>query len=357
MRNGRVREQYDGSKRRMKTSSQIRQKGNGMDGNEPEQQEATKWLCGLPPEDATDPCLAFLSNEHRFSHFLVGPFRMAQQIDGRSESPSAYTVGETQGKAVALLAEDAELIAEMVLTRSVDDFLTYISHLMKLLFSQKPEILQEIVQVKLTDILRLPDKDSVIQYAVDDYVRKLSYRSLSELYRDLKDRTSFRLFTSDASLNTAMEAVAIRNVLVHNNGIIDSRLADLVPRYRAHEGHRAADFNAVSFRNELILAVIDIDHRARNKWRLPKGATEVPHLCHRFERLRYNDDGAGELDHGVTQEQNLHGPPCERCYSLTIRCDICAGHGRAAFTFGECTECAGTGWVCRTDGRYWKREI
>lgn len=303
-----------------------------LSGHEPELREAKEWLCGPPPENATDPCLAFLSNEHRFSHFLVGPFQMAQQIDSQSDT-SVRQSGDSRRSTATLLEEYSDLVAEMVLTRAVDDFLTYVSHLMELLFQRKPEILQEAVHVRLADILRLPDRDSVIQYALDDYVRKLSYQSLSELYRDLKDRTSFRLFTSETLLNAAMEAVAIRNALVHNNGVVDKRLADLVRRYRGHEGHRIADFNAVGFRNQLILAVIDIDQRARSKWELPKGTSEVPHLCHKFDRQT--------------------GPLCERCYIPTVRCAVCAGVGTVSYVFGECTECAGTGWVCPHDGKFW----
>jgi hypothetical protein len=269
---------------------------------------------------------------------------------------SAYRLGDSQRRSVALLEEYSDLVAEMVLARSVDDFLTYISHLMKLLFQLKPEILQDAVQVRLADILKFPERDSVIQYAIDDYVRKLSYQSLSELYRDLKNRTAFQLFTSEAQLKAAMEAVAIRNVLVHNNGIVDSRLSDLVPRYRGHEGHRITDFNAISFRNQLILAVIDIDQRAQRKWSLPKGTSEVPHLCHRFDSLLSKARPSIETEPEAPQEERRRGPSCERCYSSTVICEVCKGDGNVALTFGDCTECAGTGWRCPTDGKWWKRE-
>lgn len=185
-------------------------------------------------------------------------------------------------------------------------------------------------------------------------MRKLSYQSLSELCRDLKTRTAFQLFTSEAPLKAAMDAVAIRNVLVHNNGIVDARLSDLVPRYKGHEGHRIADFNAIGFRNQLILAVIDIDQRAQRKWGLPKGTGEVPHLCHRFDSLL--SKLSIETEPEDPRERRRSGPSCERCYSSTVICEVCKGNGRVAYTFGGCTACAGTGWVCPADGKWWKRE-
>jgi hypothetical protein len=322
-------------------------------GHTPELQDPNRWLCGPSPENATDPCLAFLSNEHRFSHFLVGPFQMAQQIDAQSDM-SAYQSGGSQARVAAVVEEYGDLVAEMVLTRSVDDFLTYVSHLMKLLFQQKPEILQTTVHVRLDDILKLPDRDSVIQYAIDDYVRKLSFQSLGDLYRDLKARTSFRLFTSEALLNVAMEAVAIRNVLVHNNGMVDTRLVDLVPRYTGHEGHRVADFDAVGFRNNLILAVVDIDQRARSKWGLPAGSSAVPHLCHRFDSL-FPEAELTSVNRSEPPRKRIgSGPNCQRCYRSTVSCQVCAGDGRVPFMFGDCTECAGTGYVCPQDGKWWQ---
>jgi hypothetical protein len=316
-------------------------------------QDAARWLCGPPPENATDPCLAFLSNEHRFSHFLVAPLQMAQQIDGQSDH-LANQSNDSERRIAMFLEEYSDLVAEMVLTRTTDDFLTYVSHLMKLLFQLRPEILQTTVQVRLADVLRFPDKDLIVQHAIDDYVRKLSYQSLGDLYRDIKDRTAFKLFTSEALRNTAMEAVAIRNVLVHNNGTVDAHLAGLIPRYRGQEGQRVADFDAIDFRNQLILAVIDIDQRARNKWGLPKGSGKVPHLCHRFDSLLSEAELPTESNPPVIRDRMRTGPDCRRCHRSTVTCEVCKGNGKVAFTFGLCTECAGTGWVCPQDGRHWQ---
>ena len=47
------------------------------------------------------------------------------------------------------------------------------------------------------------------------------------------------------------------------------------------------------------------------------------------------------------------GPKCLRCDRTTVRCEVCKGEGRVQFTFGDCTECAGTGWLCQVDGKYW----
>ena len=132
----------------------------------------------------------------------------------------------------------------------------------------------------------------------------------------------------------------------------DTRLAGLIRKYRGHEGHRVANFDAVGIRNELIVAAIDIDRRACTKWNLPAGTIQVPHLCHKLEQLVESQHV--EYPRAVSPRRLQEGPSCERCYSPTKQCEVCAGYGVVQFTFGNCTECAGTGWVCEQDGKYWR---
>src|SRR6266498_59995 len=230
---------------------------------------ARNWLCGPAPEGATEPCLAFLAGQHRFSHFLGGPFQLARFMDAKLRGDSASgPINPNESYEVAL-SEDRDLIEELVVSRSVDNFLTYLSHLTKLLFQTRPEILQAEVQVGLADVLKLPDKESVIQYAIDEYVQKLSLHGLRDLSRDFKRRVGFQLFISDESLDRAVEAVAIRNVLVHNNGVVDARLAGASSFFSAMRGERIEGFDSIGLQSLLVVSVIDIDGRARDKWALP----------------------------------------------------------------------------------------
>jgi RecJ-like exonuclease len=44
---------------------------------------------------------------------------------------------------------------------------------------------------------------------------------------------------------------------------------------------------------------------------------------------------------------------CHRCYSDLYTCPVCHGDGKVPYTFGECTECNGTGKLCPKDGKHW----
>ena len=44
---------------------------------------------------------------------------------------------------------------------------------------------------------------------------------------------------------------------------------------------------------------------------------------------------------------------CHRCHSDLYTCPVCHGDGKVLYTFGECTECNGTGQLCPKDGKHW----
>jgi RecJ-like exonuclease len=44
---------------------------------------------------------------------------------------------------------------------------------------------------------------------------------------------------------------------------------------------------------------------------------------------------------------------CHRCHSDLYTCPVCHGDGKVPYTFGECTECNGTGKLCPKDGKHW----
>jgi RecJ-like exonuclease len=56
---------------------------------------------------------------------------------------------------------------------------------------------------------------------------------------------------------------------------------------------------------------------------------------------------------GLTTRRELMMDACHRCYSDLYTCPVCHGDGKVPYTFGECTECNGTGKLCPKDGKHW----
>lgn len=248
-------------------------------------EKAGKVTCGPARSDATDPSLDFVSNVHHLMHFLATPFALANKLDRTLEilfdDPSEESDLINYSEAIR---GDAVLAGEIQVIHCVDHFLTYISHLLALLFRQKPEILSH-AQINLADVIRLPDKDAVIRYAVDEYVRRVSYQGMIGLYRDVKNKVGFQLFTEEQDLNFAVECVAVRNILVHNSGIVDSAMVAECPKYRSMEGGRVTGYAPQRMSDFIVLAAEDIDARAKAKWGLPAGRGRSPHLCHRLGKI------------------------------------------------------------------------
>jgi hypothetical protein len=320
--------------------------------------DAGRWLCGPAPDGATEACLEFLASQHRFSHFLGGPFQLARHMDAAMREGSASDDARPDRSYEAALSEDRDLIDELIVSRSVDHFLTYLSHLTTTLFRSKPEILRDELQVKMSDVLRLPDRDSVIQYAIDEYVRKLSFQGLADLCKAFRRRLGFEIFTEER-LGRAIEAVAIRNAIVHNNGIVDSRLAQSSSGQCAKKGERVAGFDSIGLQSLLVVSVVDIDDRAREKWNLPGGGVELPNVCHNLDVLitRHSDAAADEFN-GAEKFGGSHGGlACERCYSSLYECPDCAGRLTTSI-LGDglpCTTCRSTGHLCSAHGGHWQR--
>ncbi|MER6836324.1 hypothetical protein ABT320_20455 [Streptomyces cellulosae] len=251
---------------------------------------AGRCLCGSPPVSASDPLRNFLANQHRIVHFFGDIFRLAQRMDktldlifaeDRTESGESVRGGLYNYERE--MRKDQDIIDDLRAMRCVDHFLTYISQLLGLLFVENPHMLAHSnSEYKLKDVMRHADMDTFLRHAAESEVRSLSYKGMRELYRDVKSKFGFRIFEDAGDLNFAVEAVAIRNLLVHNNGIIDSRFKMELPKFADDEGERVRNFKAWHIENFFVLAAVDIDERARQKWGLPVGVTVVPHNCHRF---------------------------------------------------------------------------
>ncbi|WP_158689400.1 hypothetical protein [Streptomyces viridosporus] len=257
---------------------------------------AGKLLCGPIPVSATDPLRSFLANQHKLLHFFGGIFRLAQRMDQTLDvlfeeqtSESGRPLREGMFQYEREMRKDQEIIDDLRVMRCVDHFLTYISQLLGLLFTENPHMLAHSnSEYKLKDVLRHPDMNAFLRHAAESEVRSLSYKGMRELYRDIKGKFGFRIFEDAGDLNFAVEAVAIRNLLVHNNGIIDSRFSSEVARFKGDEGNKVRSFHATHIETFFTLAAADIDERARLKWGLPAGSAEFSHECRRFDSVAEN---------------------------------------------------------------------
>jgi hypothetical protein len=115
----------------------------------------------------------------------------------------------------------ARFVMEMILVRGTDNFLTYISELLALVFTGRPETLKSGETVKLEEILQYSTMPDLVHHLAERRVERLSYQGMRDLQKDLAERLNIEIFLSDESLSRAVRIIETRNLVVHNRGILN----------------------------------------------------------------------------------------------------------------------------------------
>jgi hypothetical protein len=167
------------------------------------------------------------------------------------------------------------LMTEMVLCRNTDNFLTYISQLLALVFRTRPETLRSKGTEKLDFILQYTSMDDLVAAIAEKRVNDLSYKGIDDLAEYLQDQIGFVLFDSSENSDRAKYLIEVRNLLVHNRGIVNQIFLSRLRSYSRHELGNLGEpvsldsdfiFDAAEM---LIKSAFDIDARAAAKWNLP----------------------------------------------------------------------------------------
>ena len=169
-----------------------------------------------------------------------------------------------------------DMFHEVLLTRSVDNFLTYISDLITLIYKTKPETLRSGETEKLEFILQFHTMDDLVAAIAERRVNELSYQGMRSLSEALSKRMGLTLFERPADMDRAVLLIEIRNIISHNRGIINSIFQSRVGSARGELGSKLTFttdevFGDVRF---LASAAASIDRRAMIKFGLPESGVE-----------------------------------------------------------------------------------
>jgi hypothetical protein len=225
------------------------------------------WPTGgsTPVPTTTSAASAFIAEHSRLIDFALF---CARVVVDKLKIPTHEIDGDP-------LAHDP-LLQELILTRTVDNFLCFISDLLALIYKAKPEMLRSSEQERVDFVLQFSDMDQFRAAVAEKRVERLSYLGLKELAEYIDSHMSFQLFESPEFLNKAAVLVEMRNICVHSRGRVSSISARRFPELKAQLGKRIdLSYESVtSNRKFLENCVFDIDVRATNKFSLP--ARQVP---------------------------------------------------------------------------------
>lgn len=243
------------------------------------------------PEEMSAACVRFFESQRRLTEFLSFLIKRIQQTEGDEEwrlDVLAEAIGslDKKGKRSGSLKLDKQvdehmsLVCELIACRSVDNFLIYLSELLALVLGAYPGVIDlSKVQVDLSFVLSQPDIQTVRRMYMEKKIREMSYWSLKDLTVYLRDKFKFKLFENEAERQSATNVIEERNLLVHNQGIVDRVFKEKASRHPANIGDR------IKYGPRKLLECIrlverlavSIDRRASSQW------PQLPKVKHKFE--------------------------------------------------------------------------
>jgi hypothetical protein len=171
---------------------------------------------------------SFLQMSTYLSHLFL---RQAEDIM-RDVPPSPESVQDVDyWRVEARKAHDAaglsrQLHAQMLVTRSIDSFESYVTDLLTLIYQTDPRRLRSDEQVTFKEVLAHQDMDALVKYMVEKRVSALSFKGMKALNDDIKRRLDFELFDDTATLDRVSRLNETRNLIVHNRAKVDQKYID-----------------------------------------------------------------------------------------------------------------------------------
>ena len=108
----------------------------------------------------------------------------------------------------------------------------------------------------------------LVEYLIDKRINDLTFQSISELNSDFSDKYGFKFFETFMRSKTISKIAQQRNLLVHNNGIVNHGYIERTADKKAKIGERVPLYNASSLIIYLVRVAVEIDERARTKFGL-----------------------------------------------------------------------------------------
>lgn len=199
--------------------------------------------------------------------------------DEAADSQPSFSVVEalesgTEGVREFRAIQGGWVLSEVMLTRSVDNFLTYVSELLGLVFRVRPETLRSSQQVSLEFVLSHDTQADLIDAIAERRVEHLAMQSIEALSTYFDREMGLVIFSSEADQQLLSNLVAHRNLYVHNRGLVNRRFLRLVPE----SGHQLGKY-AELLPDDLMNGVesmrriaTGIDHAAAAKWNLDRSS-------------------------------------------------------------------------------------
>jgi hypothetical protein len=236
--------------------------------------------------EATEPWLRYLQEDVNLISFLSYMFDRARSIL-TSEQVKVIRDQVEQGVidleaikhifAQAKVRDEFEIypgmLAQMKLTRTADNFQSFISELLALIFRTNPQTLRtDESTVTLSQVLEYENMDELIEGLVDMRVTQLAHQSFRDLAKFCKKRIGLDILESAEDMAIADETIEQCNLIAHNRGVINKTFISRQPSYADQLGKRLV-LTVDEVVNQMLFlraSTADLDRRASEKFGLKR---------------------------------------------------------------------------------------
>ena len=192
------------------------------------------------PRTGTLALRDYLTTFIRTEDFLHFVLHMALHLDRTAEVATkaladvARSPEEAEGllaewrsraKALDMIRRHRQFLVEVLLTRHVDNYLSFLGALLAEIFVARPETLRSNEKVEVEWVLGHGSIPSLIQGLAERKVDALAYASFSTLREHMKDRYGLTV-CEDSELPAYVRAIELRNLAVHNRCIVNRRFLE-----------------------------------------------------------------------------------------------------------------------------------
>lgn len=165
---------------------------------------------------------------------------------------------------------------KLIHCRLVDTFLIYLTDLSADVFITRPETLRSGDQVRIDEILQLVDMEEVVAFLAERQITRLSHRGFDDLSKHFEERFGLLIVDNSEDRDYIGRMVAVRNLIVHNHGIINDQFIRQAPSFFEDadpydlKGHKVElnPENVVTGMHRLRCAVASLDERTAMKFGL-----------------------------------------------------------------------------------------
>ena len=201
---------------------------------------------------------------------LIAAKALAHGQPEDSDEVKKWTAIENQkmGSARQILGKHAKFNNKMAYQLVYNAFQSYLAALIKQIYNRQKNMLNLKDKVSFKEIIQFSRMNDLTSYLIDKRINDLTFQSIQDLNLDFYEKYGFKFFETQLRTQTISRIAQRRNLLVHNNGIVNHGFIERTGDRRSKVGQHVKLCLATTLIEYLQEVAVDIDRRARTKFGL-----------------------------------------------------------------------------------------